>query len=74
MRANETFELEIQPGNEVLGARMAIVLQREVRDALGRLRITPECTSLDEVEGQINMLQDELEQIRRQAKRVYASG
>ena len=72
MRVVETFELEIQPGDEVLLARMALVLQKEVRDGLGRLRLTPECLSLDEMEGHINALQDELEQIRQQARRAYA--
>ena len=30
----------------------------------GRLLITPECASFEEVEGQINSLQDELDEIR----------
>jgi hypothetical protein len=36
-----------------------------------RKLITPECTSFDEIEGQINSLQDELDELRDRARRVY---
>jgi hypothetical protein len=37
----------------------------------GRLFITPECTCFEEVEGQINSLQDELDEIRDRARRAF---
>jgi hypothetical protein len=52
-------------------ALASITLQKEIRDDTGRLRLTPECASLDEIEGQINALQDELDQLRAQARRVF---
>ncbi len=36
-----------------------------------RLLITPECGSFEEVEGQINSLQDELDEIRERARRTF---
>jgi hypothetical protein len=37
----------------------------------GRLFITPECTSFEEIEGRINSLQDELDELRESARRVF---
>jgi hypothetical protein len=37
----------------------------------GRLFITPECSSFDELKGQINSLQDELDDIRERARRAF---
>ena len=37
----------------------------------GRLFITPECTSFEEIEGQINSLQDELDELRDRARRAF---
>jgi hypothetical protein len=37
----------------------------------GRLFITPECTSSEEVEGQLNFLQNELDEIRERARRAF---
>jgi hypothetical protein len=37
----------------------------------GRLFITPECSSFEEVEGQINLLLDELDEIRERAQRAF---
>ena len=36
-----------------------------------RLFVTPECSSFKEVEGQINSLQDELDEIRDRARRAF---
>jgi len=43
-------------------------------DEDGRLFITPECASLEEVGGQINSLQDELDEIRERACRAFQAG
>jgi hypothetical protein len=67
------FELHIQPGNELVPARVQIALQRPTIDAAGRVLVTPEVTSLDEIEGQINVLQDNLDQLRERARRVFGT-
>jgi hypothetical protein len=33
--------------------------------------ITPECTSFGDIEGQINSLQDELDELRERARRAF---
>jgi hypothetical protein len=65
------FELDIQPGTPDSPASVRIALLRHVRGEDGRLLITPECATFEEVEGQINSLQDELDEIRERARRVF---
>lgn len=65
------FELEIQPGNPDTLASVRVALLRYVRGEDGRLFITPDCTSFEEVEGQLNALQDELDEIRERAQRAF---
>jgi hypothetical protein len=71
MRSLETFVLDIQPGDEILPARVRIAVPRNSSAEAGRVFLTPECTDLDEIEGHINALQDELDQLRQQAQRAY---
>jgi hypothetical protein len=56
------FELDIRPGTPDSPASVRIALLRYVRGEDGRLLITPECATFEEVEGQINSLQDELDE------------
>ena len=65
------FELDIQPGTPDNPASVRIVLLRYTRGEDGRLFITPECTSLEEVEGRINSLQDELDELRERARGAF---
>ncbi len=65
------FELDIRPGSPDDPAGVKIALLRYTRGEDGRLFITPECASFEEIEGQINSLQDELDEIRDRARRVY---
>ena len=65
------FELDIRPGTPDSYAGVKIGLLRYTRGEDGRLFITPECSSFEEVEGQINSLQDELDEIRERARRVF---
>jgi len=37
----------------------------------GRLFITPECTSYEEIEGRINALKDEVDEIRERARQAF---
>jgi hypothetical protein len=66
-----TFALYIQPGDPLTPARVAIMIQEHTTDGDGRVFITPECVSLDELEGQINALQHDLDQLRVRAKRAF---
>ncbi len=65
------FELDIQPGTPDNLASVRIDRLRYTRGGDGRLLITPECTSFEEIEGQINSLQDELDEIRERARRAF---
>jgi hypothetical protein len=48
-----------------------IALLRYTRGEDGRLFITPACTCFGEIEGQINSLQDELDEIRERSQRAF---
>jgi hypothetical protein len=48
-----------------------IFLQSIVRHANGMLAVTPACDSLAEVEGQIEQLKEELDEMLRQARRAF---
>jgi hypothetical protein len=65
------FELDIRPGTPDSPASVRIALLRYTKGEDGRLFITPECASLEELEGQINSLQDELDEIRERARRAF---
>ena len=65
------FELEIRPGTPDNPAGVKIALLRYTRGEDGRLFVTPECMSYDEIEGQINALQDELNELRDRARRAF---
>jgi hypothetical protein len=65
------FELDIRPGTPDNPASVRIALLRYTRSEDRRLLITPECASFEEVEGQINSLQDELDEIRERARRAF---
>lgn len=65
------FELDIQPETPDNPASVRIALMRYTRAEDGRLLITPECASFEEVEGQINSLQDELDEIWERARRAF---
>jgi hypothetical protein len=65
------FELDVQPGTPDRPASVKVALLRYVRGEDGRLYMTPECTSYQEAEGQLNSLQDELDEIRERARRAF---
>ena len=71
MQALGTFALYIRPGDPLTPARVQVMVQGHLVDEADRVFITPECTSLDELEGQINALQDDLDQLRARAKRAF---
>jgi hypothetical protein len=65
------LELEIRPGTPDNPAGLKIALLRYTRGEDGRLFITPECASFAEIDGQINSLQDELDEIRERERRAF---
>ncbi len=65
------FELDIQPGTPDNPAGVRNALQKAMFDPSGRVFVTPECSSFEELEGQINSLQDELDEIRERARRAF---
>ena len=71
MHTPGAFALFIQPGDPHTPARVKIMVQGHVTDAEGRVFITPECFSLHELEGCINALQDDLDQLRQRARRAF---
>ncbi len=73
-RIGATLELSINLDDTAAPATATIVLTREIRDASGRLKLTRDCASADELESEINVLQDELDELRRQAQRVFMVG
>jgi hypothetical protein len=65
------FELDIRPGTPDTPASVMIALLRYTRGEDGRLFMTPECASFEEIEGQINSLQDELDELRERARQAF---
>lgn len=66
-----TFELDVSLGNELTLASVRVVLRNVTRGPEGQVFITPDCTSLDDVEGYINAIQADLDDMRNQAHRVF---
>ena len=58
------LDLEIQPGTPDNPAGIRIALLRYTRGEDRRLFITPECNSVEGVEGQFDSLQDALDEVR----------
>jgi hypothetical protein len=65
------FELDFRPDTPDNLAGVKIVLARYTQGEDGRLFITPECASFEEIEGQINSLQDERDELRERARRAF---
>jgi hypothetical protein len=65
------LELLIRLGDDHTPASACIALQHEVRDETGRVRLSPDFSDLAALEGHINALQDELDSIRMEARRVF---
>jgi hypothetical protein len=71
MHILRAFELDIRPGTPDDPASVRIALQKAVFDPSGRVFVSPECSTFEEIEGQINSLQDELDEIRERARRAF---
>jgi hypothetical protein len=73
MRTAGMFVLDLEPETTAMPARVSIALTGAAPDHRGVLHITPNCMSLDELEGYINALQDELDVIRGEARRIFVA-
>jgi hypothetical protein len=72
MHLTGAFNLHIEPGTEAHPPRVSIILlPGAVPDDKGLLHLTPGCITLDELEGCINALQDELDVLRADARRAF---
>ncbi len=72
MHAVGAFELHIEPGTETRPMRVSICLVGAVPDDRGVLHLSPDCMRLDDLEGCINALQDELNLLRVRARGAFA--
>jgi hypothetical protein len=68
------FGLNVHRGSRTHLPSVHIFLQRVVRHANGMLAVTPVCSSLAEIEGEIGNLKDELEDVLRQARQAFGTG
>jgi hypothetical protein len=73
MRTAGVFVLHIEPETASTPTRLSIALSGAAPDHRGVLHVTRECMTLDDLEGCINALQDELDVIRAEARRAFAS-
>jgi hypothetical protein len=72
MREIGTFALQIRPATTANPPRVTVVVSGAPLDEQGGMRVSPECLTLDELEGQLNGLQDELDVLRAEARRAFA--
>jgi hypothetical protein len=73
MRARKVFVLDVVPDSPGLPARASIVVTGVVPDRRGLLHVTPACMTLDELEAYIDVLRDELDILRAEARRTFVS-
>ena len=73
MRTAGMFVLHVEPETTAIPRRISISLTGAAPDHQGVLHVTPNCMSLDELDGYINALQDDLDVIRVQARRVFVT-
>jgi hypothetical protein len=72
MRTAGVFVLHVEPETPTMPARVSLALSGAVPDHQGVLHVTRACMTLDELEGCINALEDELEVARAEARRLFA--
>jgi hypothetical protein len=68
------FGLSVRQAAHATGPSVHIFLQGIVRHSNGMLSVTPACSSLGEMEGQIEQLKEELDEMLRQARRAFRDG
>lgn len=73
MRTAGAFELHIEPETETRPMRVSVCFFGAVPDERGVLHLSPDCMRLDQIEGCINSLQDELDTLRMRARVAFAT-
>lgn len=71
MRASGAFQLDISPETDTHPLKVRVVLLGAQPDERGVIHMTPECISLDVLEGCLNALQDELDIVRADARKAF---
>jgi len=72
MRQLGTVTLHVEPATTTMPARVSVAVAGPASRPDEVVYLTAECVTLDELEGQINGLQDELDMLRAAARRVFA--
>ncbi|GJD49074.1 hypothetical protein OPKNFCMD_1803 [Methylobacterium crusticola] len=72
MRQLGTVTLHIEPATTAMPARVSVAVAGPTTRPDEAVYLTAQCVTLDELEGQINGLQDELDVLRAEARRVFA--
>jgi len=73
MRHLGSFALRIQRASSATPTRVCITLVGAQADPTGSTPLSADCITLDELEGAINRLQDELDILRAEARRAFAN-
>ncbi len=72
MRLTGAFTLHVEPWSDTHPPRVSIVLiTGAVANERGPVHVTPDCITLDDLEGCIHALQDELDVLRADARRAF---
>jgi hypothetical protein len=71
MRQIGTFALQIVPATTARPTRVAIVVSGGALSEQTVLHLSQDCGTLDELESQLNVLQDELDLLRAEARRAF---
>jgi hypothetical protein len=74
MRTTGAFELHVEQETETRPMRVSVCLHGAEPDDGGVVHMTPDCLTLDALEGCINALQDELDALRAEARRAFTGG
>ena len=70
-RINSRFGLRVQQSSRGQSPSVHIFLQSVVRHSNGMMSVTPACATLEEMEGQIDQLKQELVEMLRQTRQAF---
>ena len=70
-RLTSRFGLRVQQSSRGRAPVVHIFLQSVVRHSNGMLSVTPTCATLAEMEGQIDQLKQELDEMLRQTRQAF---
>ena len=70
-RINSRFGLRVQQSSRGRAPVVHIFLQSVVRHSNGMMSVTPTCATLAEMEGQIDQLKEELDEMLRQTRQAF---